>query len=137
MFSCKIFGAILDSVGAKWLAKLLNFVGLVAIFNFISVSNHSNQGHRVGEGGGRAVAFYTCHSIGNGQQHHSIEICVSTHIALRISLPLRQPVNCIFWPIRTLNWLMAAIELHNNRAPCPLLIGPTVYFLYCVRALDV
>ena len=46
--------------------------------------------------------------------HHSI-VCVSAHIALRISLPLCQPVNCIFWP--TLNWLVAASELHD-RAPC-------------------
>ena len=57
MFSRKIFGAILDSLGAKWLAKLLNFVGLVAIFNFISVSNHGNEGHRVGEGGSGLLPF--------------------------------------------------------------------------------
>ena len=36
---------------------------------------------------------------------------------LRISLLLWQRVNCIFWPIRTLNWLVAASKLHD-RAPC-------------------
>ena len=36
----------------------------------------------------------------------------------RISLPLCRPVNCIFWPARTLNWLVAAGKLHNQKAPC-------------------
>ena len=57
-------------------------------------------------------------SIGNGQYGHSIEVCVSSHTALRISLPLCQPVSCIFWPVRMLNWLVAASQLHNIRAPC-------------------
>ena len=60
------------------------------------------------------------HTTGNRQLKfvHSIEVCVSTHIALRISLPSCQPVNCIFWRKRTLNWLVAASKLHNDRASC-------------------
>ena len=70
------------------------------------------------------IAFYCIvfilvhqHSIGN-RQSHSTEVCVSMHIALCISLPLCQPVHCIFWPIRMLNWLVAARKLHNDRVTC-------------------
>ena len=31
--------------------------------------------------------------------------CDSTHAALPISLPLWFPVNCVFWPVRMLDWL--------------------------------
>ena len=43
-----------------------------------------------------------------------VEICVSTHVALRIALPLWQPVNYMFWSMRTLNWLVAASKLHKS-----------------------
>ena len=55
------------------------------------------------------------HSIGNRQWGHSMEVFESTHVALRISLPLSQPVNCIFWPIGMLNSLVAASKLHKYR----------------------
>ena len=42
-------------------------------------------------------------------------MCVSVHFALRILLALSQPVNCIFWPIKTLNLLVAASKLHKHR----------------------
>ena len=29
-----------------------------------------------------------------------------------------QPVNCIFWPIETLNWLVVASKLHKHRGTC-------------------
>ena len=45
---------------------------------------------------------------------------VSTYVILRISLPLWQPVNCIFWPMRMTEHHIA------------LLSEPTVYSLYCV-----
>ena len=35
--------------------------------------------------------------------------------ALRILLAFSQPVNCVFWPIETLNWLVAASKLHKHR----------------------
>ena len=58
------------------------------------------------------------HSIGNEQSGHSIKVCVSVHVALRMLLALSQPVNCIFWPIRTLNWLFGASKLHKHRGTC-------------------
>ena len=62
----------------------------------------------------------------NEQYDHSTGVFVSAHVALRTLLALSQPVNCIFWPIETMNWLVAAIGEHVD-----LLSGPTVYFLYC------
>ena len=59
---------------------------------------------------------------------------MSTHIALRISLSLLQPVNCIFWPMRMLNWWsqpVNCINLHKHKTPIALLSEPTVYSLYC------
>ena len=49
-------------------------------------------------------------------------------------------VNCIFCPIRTLNWLVAASKLHKNRAPrrtakwpyyCPF----SILFILCLSIL--
>ena len=63
-------------------------------------------------------------------------VCVFTHIALRISLPLCQPVNCTFWPLRTLNWLVAANKLHNDRAPCCAAEWPSCSFpirCHCIQ----
>ena len=48
--------------------------------------------------------------------------CVGTfeaaHVALRTLLEFSQPVNCIFWPIGMLNWLVAASKLHKHRETC-------------------
>ena len=30
-------------------------------------------------------------------------------------LAFSQPVNCVFWPMETLNWLVAASKLHKHR----------------------
>ena len=54
----------------------------------------------------------------NEQQGHVFEVCVSAHVALRMLLAFSQPVNCIFWPIKTLNWLVAASKLHKRRGTC-------------------
>ena len=59
-------------------------------------------------------------------------MCVSAHVALRMLLAFSQPVNCIFWPIITLNWLVAASKLHKHTGGhVALLIGPT----YCPFAI--
>ena len=47
------------------------------------------------------------HGIENEQQGNSIEICVSTYVALRLLLALSQPVYCIFWPTLNRNALLA------------------------------
>ena len=52
---------------------------------------------------------------------------MSTHVALRTSLTLCQPVNCIFYPIKTLKWLVAASKLHNVRASCFTAESPFIY----------
>ena len=46
------------------------------------------------------------------------EVCVSAHVTPSMSLQLSKPVNCIFWPIRILNWLVAACKVHTNRMAC-------------------
>ena len=46
---------------------------------------------------------------------HSFEVCGSAHVALRMLLAFFQPVSCIFRPIKTLNWLVAACKLHKHR----------------------
>ena len=76
--------------------------------------------------------FVTIQGI-DSKATHSIEVCVSTHTALRISLPLCQQVNYAFyiWPIRTINWLVAASKLHINSRRFVQLNGPTVHSLYC------
>ena len=33
-------------------------------------------------------------------------------------LAFSQPVNCVFWTIETLNWLVAASKLHKHRGTC-------------------
>ena len=48
---------------------------------------------------------------------HSIEFCVPAHFALR-TLAFSQPVNCVFWPIETLNWLVEASKLHKHKGTC-------------------
>ena len=35
----------------------------------------------------------------------TFEVCVPMHVALRMFIMPVWPVNCIFWPIETLNWL--------------------------------
>ena len=43
---------------------------------------------------------------------------MSTHVALHMLLAFSQPVNCIFCPIITLNWLVAASKLQKHRGTC-------------------
>ena len=33
-------------------------------------------------------------------------------------LTFSQPVNCMFWPIETLNWRVAASKVHKHRGAC-------------------
>ena len=45
----------------------------------------------------------------------TFEVFEAAHVALRTLLAFSQPVNCIFWPIGMLNWLVAASKLHKHR----------------------
>ena len=49
---------------------------------------------------------------------------------LRMLLAFSQPVNCIFWPIKTHNWLVAASKLHNHWGT-----GCTAEWPYCPFAI--
>ena len=51
-------------------------------------------------------------------------------VKLRLLLAFSQSFNCIFWPIKTLNWLVAASKLHKLRETCY-----TVEWPYCPFAL--
>ena len=55
-------------------------------------------------------------------QGHSIGMHSRTtqlkSVCPRMSLPFAQPVNCIFWPIKTLYWLVGASKLHKDRGTC-------------------
>ena len=48
----------------------------------------------------------------------AFEVFEAAHVALRTLLAFSQPVNCIFWPIGMLNWLVAASKLHKHRDTC-------------------
>ena len=49
--------------------------------------------------------------------------------------PFSQPVNCIFWPIETLNWFVAASKLHKRRGTCYTVGWPYCPFaILCCRA---
>ena len=48
----------------------------------------------------------------------TLEVFEAAHVALRTLLAFSQPVNCIFWPIGMLNWLVAASKLHKHRETC-------------------
>ena len=48
----------------------------------------------------------------------AFEVFEAAHVALRTLLAFSQPVNCIFWPIGMLNWLVAASKLHKHRETC-------------------
>ena len=48
----------------------------------------------------------------------AFEVFEAAHVALRTLLAFSQPVNCIFWPIGMLNWLVAASKLHKHRVTC-------------------
>ena len=48
----------------------------------------------------------------------TFEVFEATHVALRTLLAFSQPVNCIFWPIGMLNWLVAASKLHKHGGTC-------------------
>ena len=57
--------------------------------------------------------YYLISQYGNKQLGYSFEVCVSAHVALRVLLAFSQPVNCIFRPIKMLNWLVVASKLHK------------------------
>ena len=58
------------------------------------------------------------HNIGNDSRATLLKFVCARMLHYASHYPLCQPVNCIFWPIRTLNWLVAASKLHNDRALC-------------------
>ena len=59
----------------------------------------------------------------------AFEVFEAAHVALRTLLAFSQPVNCIFWPIGMLNWLVAASKLHKDRVTCCTaeLSGPSMF----------
>ena len=59
----------------------------------------------------------------------TFEFCEAAHVALRTLLAFSQPVNCIFWPIGMLNWLVAASKLHKHRETCCTAEWPFYSFL--------
>ena len=64
----------------------------------------------------------------------TFEVFEAAHVALRTLLAFSQPVNCIFWPIGMLNWLVAASKLHKHRETCCTAEWPFYSFLIlCFR----
>ena len=59
----------------------------------------------------------------------AFEVFEAAHVALRTLLAFSQPVNCIFWPIGMLNWLVAASKLHKHRVTCSTAERPFYSFL--------
>ena len=59
----------------------------------------------------------------------TFEVFEAAHVALRTLLAFSQPVNCIFWPIGMLNWLVAASKLHKHRETCCTAEWPFYSFL--------
>ena len=60
----------------------------------------------------------------------TFEVFEAAHVALRTLLAFSQPVNCIFWPIGMLNWLVAASKLHKHRETCCTAEWPFYHFLF-------
>ena len=60
----------------------------------------------------------------------AFEVFEAAHVALRTLLAFSQPVNCIFWPIGMLNWLVAASKLHKHRVTCCTAEWPFYVFLF-------
>ena len=54
------------------------------------------------------------HNIGMNSRAMQLKFWCPRISHIRISLSLWQPVNCIFWPMRRLNWLVAASKLHKS-----------------------
>ena len=64
-------------------------------------------------------------------------------VVLRMLLAFSQPVNCIFWPIKTQNWLAAASKLHSHWGTgytaewpyCPLILPSDDWCCRCCNAI--
>ena len=56
-------------------------------------------------------------------------ICVHACRVTHVITIIRPPLNCIFWPIRTLDWLLTASKQHNNRALTSTI--PFAILCYC------
>ena len=65
----------------------------------------------------------------------AFEVFEAAHVALRTLLAFSQPVNCIFWPIGMLNWLVAASKLHKHRVTCCTAEWPFYVFLFYAKGL--
>ena len=59
----------------------------------------------------------------------TFEVFEAAHVTLRTLLAFSQPVNCIFWPIGMLNWLVAGSKLHKHRETCCTAEWPFYSFL--------
>ena len=65
----------------------------------------------------------------------AFEVFEAAHVALRTLLAFSQPVNCIFWPVGMLNWLVAASKLHKYRETCCTAEWPFYSFLILCPAV--
>ena len=82
------------------------------------------------------LQFACVHALGHRIRIHrratrvgAFEVFEAAHVALRTLLAFSQPVNCIFWPIGMLNWLVAASKLHKHRETCCTAEWPFYSFL--------
>ena len=64
----------------------------------------------------------------------TFEVFEAAHVALRTLLAFSQPVNCIFWLIGMLNWLVAASKLHKHRETCCTAEWP--FYSFLILCLD-
>ena len=66
----------------------------------------------------------------------TFEVFEAAHVPLRTLLAFSQPVNCIFWPIGMLHWLVAASKLHKHRETCCTAEWPFYSFLIlCLQVM--
>ena len=77
------------------------------------------------------------HSIGMNRRTTHLKFVCPRMSQLRTLLAFPQPVNCIFWPIETLNWLVATSKLHKHRGTCCIAEWPCCPFaILCLRSTD-
>ena len=76
--------------------------------------------------GSKFVLYCVDRSIGMNSRATHLKFACPRMSYLRMLLAFSQPVNCIFWPIKTQNWLVAASKLHNHWGT-----GCTAEWPYC------
>ena len=71
---------------------------------------------------------YSYHTISNEQQCHSIEVCRSAHVALRMLLT--SAIKLRFLTNKNADSHASASKLHKHRVHVALLSDPTGNFIY-------